>query len=363
MKFSNQTTDAIRIAVVLASYFLLIIEALFYPGVLANNINFNVRLIMPALPIFVFVSKLVKTNFMDNGPKLIRLMVNQFWSIHDLFAAITLSTAMIITGFEYFTYRNFVYSQIGLHFSYFSYLALLMLSVSLLNKSYDYYKNNWKKILFFSPAPLILIAFLIYLLDPDLFRWMVEEDSVVEWSQFFLLIISCTLSYLLAKYWWKRERLLGLIFGICTLTLFFVAGEEISWGQRLFGIQTPDSIKEINLQDEITVHNIGPVFGYVYIGYMIVGLAGSTSWIIKIVLWRWINSRAKKILEFIVPNWYYFWFFAIPFKKNFDRVYISQPVGEVLWEEPMELLLIMGITLFFIDRYYRVKGGSINKLT
>jgi len=37
---------------------------------------------------------------------------------------------------------------------------------------------------------------------------------------------------------------------------FFGAGEEISWGQRIFGLQTPEPLAQINKQDELNLHNI-----------------------------------------------------------------------------------------------------------
>ncbi len=40
------------------------------------------------------------------------------------------------------------------------------------------------------------------------------------------------------------------------LALLFGAGEEISWGQRLFGFATPEFLKTVNTQDEFNVHNI-----------------------------------------------------------------------------------------------------------
>ena len=49
----------------------------------------------------------------------------------------------------------------------------------------------------------------------------------------------------------KKLALLGL-----AALFFFAAGEEISWGQRIFHIQTPESLRQINNQGEITVHNI-----------------------------------------------------------------------------------------------------------
>jgi hypothetical protein len=37
---------------------------------------------------------------------------------------------------------------------------------------------------------------------------------------------------------------------------FFGAGEEISWGQRILGFETPDSISQVNRQEEFNLHNL-----------------------------------------------------------------------------------------------------------
>lgn len=41
--------------------------------------------------------------------------------------------------------------------------------------------------------------------------------------------------------------------------LFFVGGEEISWGQRIFGIVTPDTLETVNVQGEFNIHNINGI--------------------------------------------------------------------------------------------------------
>ena len=43
---------------------------------------------------------------------------------------------------------------------------------------------------------------------------------------------------------------------LLALGTFFVAMEEISWGQRLLHLRTPELLRSINLQNEITIHNI-----------------------------------------------------------------------------------------------------------
>lgn len=50
---------------------------------------------------------------------------------------------------------------------------------------------------------------------------------------------------------WQRAVWIGL-----GIILIFVAGEEISWGQRIFKWSTPEVLREINYQGEITLHNI-----------------------------------------------------------------------------------------------------------
>lgn len=54
----------------------------------------------------------------------------------------------------------------------------------------------------------------------------------------------------------KKLALLALAF-----LFFFAAGEEISWGQRIFHVQTPEPLREVNNQGEITLHNI-PIAGH-----------------------------------------------------------------------------------------------------
>ncbi len=59
-----------------------------------------------------------------------------------------------------------------------------------------------------------------------------------------------------------RRRSAGPVWlALLAVASFFVAGEEISWGQRIFGWSTPDGIAVINVQDETTIHNIAGIHG------------------------------------------------------------------------------------------------------
>ena len=55
-----------------------------------------------------------------------------------------------------------------------------------------------------------------------------------------------------------RERSLPLrrVYMLAAAAFLFAAGEEISWGQRLFGWTTPDFLMGLNMQGETNIHNI-----------------------------------------------------------------------------------------------------------
>jgi hypothetical protein len=97
---------------------------------------------------------------------------------------------------------------------------------------------------------------------------LTSEDHIYENSQaFFFLLSSCVMFYLFFNS--KSER--GYHFSysnrnyffLCLgLVLFFFFGEEISWGQRIFGIHSTESLKQMNAQGETNIHNLWIFFSF-----------------------------------------------------------------------------------------------------
>ncbi len=108
---------------------------------------------------------------------------------------------------------------------------------------------------------LYLLIFVGYLIlgtrYPDIYIWATMEDMFGEWLQFYFFVIAMVLSLWLS-FSQKRFR---LFFGVLALACFYVAMEEISWGQRIFNISTPQFFKTHNIQNETNIHNIfvGPI--------------------------------------------------------------------------------------------------------
>ncbi|MEZ4364397.1 MAG: hypothetical protein R3B48_29750 [Kofleriaceae bacterium] len=88
-------------------------------------------------------------------------------------------------------------------------------------------------------------------------RWamLAQEDGPIEWATFAAFVLAA--GVLLVS---VRKRGSGRWFqAACVLLALFcvtVAGEEISWGQRLFGFKPPEVFLDRNFQQEFNVHNV-----------------------------------------------------------------------------------------------------------
>lgn len=111
-------------------------------------------------------------------------------------------------------------------------------------------------------ALLVIPYILLFLSGVEKQGSLFEEDGLFEnASAVFFLVSSLSFLFLFFKIKKREARSFKLKIGhylILMLSfLFFVfAGEEISWGQRIFNLETPDLLKEINVQREINLHNI-----------------------------------------------------------------------------------------------------------
>jgi hypothetical protein len=83
------------------------------------------------------------------------------------------------------------------------------------------------------------------------------EDGPFENFQFVLVFAAFAVgAYILAKMPPRNTPwLLGWI-SLATLGCLFIAGEEISWGQRIIGWATPEGWADINTHKETNLHNL-----------------------------------------------------------------------------------------------------------
>ncbi|MCU0396469.1 MAG: hypothetical protein MUC73_00065 [Cyclobacteriaceae bacterium] len=108
-----------------------------------------------------------------------------------------------------------------------------------------------QKLQLFIPLIIIIVAaYSVYFFGEKNVNTLGEEDGLFEYlTALFFLLASLTLFRLFIA---KRNVWILLL----ALLLFFGFGEEISWGQRILGFGTPESLSKLNVQGETTLHNI-----------------------------------------------------------------------------------------------------------
>lgn len=102
-------------------------------------------------------------------------------------------------------------------------------------------------------AGLILLVFgVLAATAPELCELLAQEDFWVEWLTFGFFAVAGGLFIFLAVQKRLKEGWFAIGLGLFCLV---VLGEEISWGQRLFGFSPPEIFLEHNLQQEANLHN------------------------------------------------------------------------------------------------------------
>jgi hypothetical protein len=120
---------------------------------------------------------------------------------------------------------------------------------------------------------LIEVATGFYLFNTDVasFEAFVREDYLVEWLTVIGLLagsVTCLVRFFRLRK--NKNAWFLLVTAGMGFLLFFAAGEEISWAQRILGIHTPEYFNEHNAQKELNIHNL--VVGGVKINKLVFSL-------------------------------------------------------------------------------------------
>lgn len=105
-------------------------------------------------------------------------------------------------------------------------------------------------------ALFMVLSYSLLFLDKGVVIDLGKEDGFFECLDFIFCLISALIFLAIffnIKITQKRNNYFYLILGFLFL---FGAAEEISWGQRIFGWESPEFFKNNNMQGEITFHNL-----------------------------------------------------------------------------------------------------------
>ncbi|MEP4380451.1 MAG: hypothetical protein ABJ215_00210 [Alphaproteobacteria bacterium] len=82
------------------------------------------------------------------------------------------------------------------------------------------------------------------------------EDGVFETATAVILLVCSVVLFASLGCSWALDRRLGAAVAFMSVLCFLLLMEELSWGQRIFGFETPDEIENINAQQETNLHNM-----------------------------------------------------------------------------------------------------------
>jgi hypothetical protein len=244
--------------------------------------------------------------------------------------ALALIIGLLIGILEYHTPDNHWYELTRINPAVlvtFAHLSFLVWVINLPSKTASLLV---KKIVYLFPLWLIGISAWVSLLPFDAFISFTIEDGPVENAQVLILLSTALVT--------GKEAISSphvrhrLLFYALTIALLLVALEEISWGQRLLGFETPESIKAINVQNETNIHNIGILNQLQMVGYITISSLGVISGFRKPkTLWMAPTSAARLLL---IPAIFYMYFFISP------NLYFSAEIVEVLFYGGISLWII-----------------------
>ncbi len=144
----------------------------------------------------------------------------------------------------------------------------------------------------------------------EAFMHWLREDGWAENLTVFFLVASIFIAIKRAGgYRTNKVGKAVFMWSLLAFLFFFAAGEEISWGQRIFGIETPEFFMERNLQQETNLHNL--VVGDVKINKLIFSQLLFGVMAIYLILLRPLSSKVsfirKLVADFQVPlaRWFY----------------------------------------------------------
>jgi hypothetical protein len=193
------------------------------------------------------------------------------------------------------------------------------------------------------------------------------EDGPIEWGTTVVYLLASFVALSIGITFYKeKSSTYGVLYLIVAVGLFCIGMEEISWGQRLFGIETPEFFKEHNIQGELTIHNLGGK-RILHSAYIIVGFYGAFA---QKILPKIIKKSHKQLVSLLVPDSCVFFYFFIPFIFYTYLEYINLIFYKFFGpdtilgygpnkfimpkdQETIEFILALGFLFFVIINKYR----------
>ena len=209
-----------------------------------------------------------------------------------------------------------------------------------------------QRVIFLFPVALVLVFLSVRLVSAEAYTSLLREDGAVEYAQSIAYLFSFVLALIIAGGLFRGGRTaIGVLYSILAFGFLFIAGEEISWGQRLFDVATPDYFHQRNTQAELNLHNLSLLESLFDHMYMLIGLYGG---LMSTLLPRRLMRDRGATVHLFVPDrilalyflpaaaFYLYWHYL---KETVDQ-HLGRKFIVAHNQELAELLLALGFVLF-----------------
>lgn len=211
----------------------------------------------------------------------------------------------------------------------------------------------------------VIVVFCFYVLREskyDYYVQLIREDSLVEYLTSAIYFISSIIATRISISFYKQKNTffsISYVFLACGM--FFIFGEEISWGQRILNVSSSQFFLENSSQNEINLHNLHPIQSILHTIYILVGLYGTFLWIF------FLKTKKHNLLinPYFIPKWYLasYYFPVSLFYIYHDYIMPHNNFLGFTWreQEPAELILSMGFFLFIlINRFRQIQKFNLS---
>ncbi len=323
-----------------------VLEALTYSGVIFRYFGLDILLVSGAFLLLLIVWRLAYHPVIQKFSPLNKYI---------FFGAIT---AQIIGALSTIAdknhYINFVLSKYHFHYEPVFLLGIIAFSYGIaILPNYLLIKYG-KLILLIAPVVSLYIVAVFNVWPFNFLIELTKEDHLIENSQFIVLCVAAL--YIGIKAYTNRGFHRWLFIAVCVI-LVFIAGEEVSWGQRTLNIRPAQYFMRQNIQQETNVHNL-VIIGYrpIVFAYLLTGFfCGLVPLLIRLVP----HKHMPPIIQKYMPRWYLiFYFLPVALYNVVTMIFIGHTIGN--FAEPVELLLNFGF-LFYLIAINSDKNGLYQK--
>lgn len=207
------------------------------------------------------------------------------------------------------------------------------------------------------PFLAVLAGVVVFFVTEPVYHVSLAEDGPIEWATAAVYIVLAPTALLVARQRLRRgDRLGTLAFVILAAGFIFIAGEEVSWGQRQIGFTGPEALVARNIQGEANLHNLLGRYAlhlaYIAVGLWGLGLGRVVARMIPVARPTWLYAPRRVRWTWFIPVTAYYVYVdyigpaLLPLLGPWFERWASGPPR---FQELTELILAFGFAFFVYD--------------